>query len=191
MNKDEIARQRELLAKATPGPWIADDCLILTEHENWLRQVVADTEDSVEMFNAKGEAHDASAANAELIVAAVNELPSLLDTAERVHALEELTGMSVTVGDGLRVYGTVKAISRVQQYILLDSKHPVEASDVRRLLALDLQAAEAKIAALEAENKRLREERKAIIAALAPYPFCRHPTKCTKGRCEAEFCCND
>lgn len=24
-----------------------------------------------------------------------------------------------------------------------------------------------------------------------PYPFCRHPEKCTDGRCMAEFCCND
>lgn len=24
-----------------------------------------------------------------------------------------------------------------------------------------------------------------------PYPFCRHPEKCTDGRCHAEICCND
>lgn len=62
---------------------------------------------------------------------------------------------SVTVGDGLVVYGTLEAVSRVQDYILLDSTHPVEKEDVRRSLARQLQAAEAKI-------QRMR----ALIAAL-------------------------
>lgn len=56
---------------------------------------------------------------------------------------------SVTVGDGLVVHGTVEAVGRVQDYILLDSTHPTEAEDVRRSLARQLQAAEEKIRVLE------------------------------------------
>lgn len=55
---------------------------------------------------------------------------------------------SVTVGDGLVVHGTVEAVGRVQDYILLDSTHPTEKEDVRRSLARQLQAAEAKLAEL-------------------------------------------
>ena len=61
---------------------------------------------------------------------------------------------SLTVGNGLVVHGTMEALARVQQYILLPSRHPVEDSDVKRQLARDLQATEA---LLEAANKRIAE----------------------------------
>ena len=63
-------------------------------------------------------------------------------------------GASLTVGNGLVVYGSMEALGRVQQYILLPSKHSVEDSDVKRGLARDLQATEA---LLEAANKRIVE----------------------------------
>lgn len=56
-------------------------------------------------------------------------------------------GASLTVGNGLVVHGTMEALGRVQQYILLPSKHPVEDADVKRGLARDLQVAEALLAA--------------------------------------------
>lgn len=59
--------------------------------------------------------------------------------------IDELTGVQITVGDGLVVYGSVQAIHRVQAYILLDSKHPVEARDTNRYFAKRLQAAEQRI----------------------------------------------
>ena len=58
-----------------------------------------------------------------------------------------LLGASLTVGYGLVVHGSIEALGRVQQYILLPSKHPVEDADVKRGLARDLQAAEALLAA--------------------------------------------
>ena len=48
----------------------------------------------------------------------------------------------------------MEALGRVQQYILLPSKHPVEDADVKRGLARDLQAVKA---LLEAANKRIAE----------------------------------
>lgn len=90
--------------------------------------------------------------------------------------LHDETCVGVTVGGGLRVYGTSEAISRVQTYILLDSKHPVEASDVRRKLAADLQAADGKIHTLEKQMAALirsheenlqREKDRSASAALA------------------------
>lgn len=71
------------------------------------------------------------------------------DLDEKFKQLIERTSCSVTVGDGLVVYGSIEAVGRVQDYILLDSTHPVEAEDVRRSLARQLQAAEAKIARLQ------------------------------------------
>lgn len=56
------------------------------------------------------------------------------------------TSMSVSVGGGLAVYGSAAAISRLQNYILLDSTHPVEKGDVRRSLMRNLQKAEAALA---------------------------------------------
>jgi len=59
----------------------------------------------------------------------------------------EALGASLTVGNGLVVHGSIEALGRVQQYLLLPSKHPVEDADVKRGLARDLQAAEALLAA--------------------------------------------
>lgn len=74
-------------------------------------------------------------------------------------ALSKLEGMiAVTVGDGLSVYGTSEAIHRAQNYILLDSTHPVEKEDVRRSLARDLQAAEAKIETMRTALVRARDQ---------------------------------
>jgi len=87
---------------------------------------------------------------------------------------QELTSCAVTVGNGLSVYGTVEAIGRVQDYILLDSRHPVEAADVRRSLARALQAAEARATAAETERDQWKADaaeehlaRKAAEARLA------------------------
>lgn len=75
--------------------------------------------------------------------------------------LDEQMGMSVTVGGGLSVHGSGDAIRRVQNYIMLDSAHPVEREDVRRSLARDLQKAEATIerqaAALVLKDEALRD----------------------------------
>jgi len=73
--------------------------------------------------------------------------------AEEIERLNELTSCSVTVGRGLSVYGTIEAVGRVQTYILLDSNHPVEKADVRRTLARELQAAEARVRELEGALK--------------------------------------
>lgn len=66
----------------------------------------------------------------------------------RCEKAEARLDTSVTVGGGLSVHGTVEAIMRVQDYILLDSTHPVEKEDVRRSLARNLQASEAQCADL-------------------------------------------
>ena len=82
-----------------------------------------------------------------------DEAAELLDhitaQAEEIERLNELTSCSVTVGRGLSVYGTIEAVGRVQTYILLDSNHPVEKADVRRTLARELRAAEARARELE------------------------------------------
>ena len=77
--------------------------------------------------------------------------------AEEIERLNELTSCSVTVGRGLSVYGTIEAVGRVQTYILLDSNHPVEKADVRRTLARELQAAEARVRELEGALKEAGE----------------------------------
>lgn len=71
--------------------------------------------------------------------------------------LRRLTTMGLTVGGGLMVYGHAEAIGRVQNFILLDSTHPVEKEDVRRSLARDLQAAESSLTSSRAEVGRLRD----------------------------------
>jgi predicted RNase H-like nuclease (RuvC/YqgF family) len=90
--------------------------------------------------------------------------------------------MSITVGGGLVVYGTAEAIGRVQNFILLDSSHSIEKEDVRRSLARDLQAAEARVEKLEercsaykgqveagaSEIERLRARVEELEGALIP-----------------------
>ncbi len=77
-------------------------------------------------------------------------------------AEREKMGVSVTVGGGLEVFGSMDAIHRVQQYILLDSHHPVEREDVRRSLARALQKAEAELAA-ERERHEAFKRNAALI----------------------------
>lgn len=96
----------------------------------------------------------------EEAAATITALRAKLAEAERER--EEKFSVSVTVGGGLSVYGTMEAIGRVQDYILLDSKHPVEREDVRRSLAKALQATETKLAEAERENEKLHE---VILAA--------------------------
>ena len=69
---------------------------------------------------------------------------------ERIRQLETRFGGHITVGGGHVVYGTAEALVRVQAYILLDSKHPIEARDTNRYLAKQLQAAEQQITELQA-----------------------------------------
>lgn len=80
--------------------------------------------------------------------------------------------VGVTVGAGKMVYGDYDAINRVQDWILLDSEHPVEKKDVCRSLMRDLQKA-------EAENTRLSarvEELEGTIATAAEwFDFWQNP----------------
>lgn len=69
-------------------------------------------------------------------------------------------GASLTVGNGLVVYGTIEALGRVQNYILMSSKHPVEASDTRRQLARALASTEAQ---LIAANDKIEELTKLLM----------------------------
>lgn len=62
--------------------------------------------------------------------------------AEPAPAVPAQNDCSIGVGHGLTVYGSIDAIIRVQQYMLLDSTHPREAEDVRRSLARSLRRAE-------------------------------------------------
>lgn len=81
---------------------------------------------------------------------------------QRIAELEkdaEAKNAILTVGNGLNVYGSFEAIRRAQDYILLDSKHPQEAIDVRRSLARALQEIEAALATTQAA---LVQEREAI-----------------------------
>jgi hypothetical protein len=75
--------------------------------------------------------------------------------------------VSVTVGGGLSVYGTMEAVNRVQDYILLDSSHPVEKEDVRRSLMRQLVESESKCDALREESatfRRLLESKQEELA---------------------------
>ena len=71
--------------------------------------------------------------------------------------IAELTGVRLTVGDGLEVYGTGEAIRRAQAYILMDSSHPIEAKSTARHFASALQVAEARIREFEAQLDDSRE----------------------------------
>lgn len=74
---------RELLAKATPGPWGAE---AITKHSaSNERPWVGRLSESRYAALSYGETQLEAVANAALIVAAVNALPALLD---RVEALE-------------------------------------------------------------------------------------------------------
>jgi hypothetical protein len=78
-------RLRELLAKATPGPWAVHT------HANWKimdskRWLVADIAWKAEEGNHQGESSD----NAALIVAAINALPALLEALNNYQYVAEV-----------------------------------------------------------------------------------------------------
>jgi hypothetical protein len=94
MKPDEIARLRELLGKATPGPWrvkttgnIGNQIEAQSGRKTWERD---DGWRSVAGFQYCGpsenyyEQAEVAAATGELIAAAVNALPALLALAEAV-----------------------------------------------------------------------------------------------------------
>ena len=108
--------------------------------------------------------------NIDRIVEAVTPVVTRLraENAElqrRVEEAEEKLGVSLTVGGGLSVHGSMDAIMRVQNYIMLDSRHPIEKEDVRRSLAMSLQAAETRADALQAEVDRVRKALKPFVDA--------------------------
>lgn len=93
MTPAEIQKLRELLAAATPGPWTAGDndweidAVSFTEHDDDC------VEDCAGMHNGMivecGRDYDLGTKNdRDLIVAAINALPGLLDELERPEALQ-------------------------------------------------------------------------------------------------------
>lgn len=93
MNAADIAELRRLLAAATPGPWIAGesdwevDAVSFTEHGDDC------VEDCTGLHNGMivecGRDYDLGTKNdRDLIVAAINALPGLLDELERPEALQ-------------------------------------------------------------------------------------------------------
>jgi hypothetical protein len=88
--------------------------------------------------DSKGAADDFHEPFAKLIAA-------VLTTGLKQHDIEtasKILGMSLCVGKDLHVYGEYEAISRTQQYVLLDTNHPIEKEDVKRIFARSLQAIE-------------------------------------------------
>ena len=119
--------------------------------EQWFIKAYDPTKDAQRDFALAGFLGDTMAAPTgatldeefKAIVSHAANLGYQLVSDEQAAAL----GASLTVGNGLVVYGSIEALGRVQQYLLLPSKHPVEDADVKRRLARDLQAAEALLAA--------------------------------------------
>ena len=119
--------------------------------DQWFVKAYDPTKDAQRDFALAGFLGDTMAAPTEAtldeefkaIVAHAANLGYQLVSDEQAAAL----GASLTVGNGLVVHGSIEALGRVQQYILLPSKHPVEDADVKRRLARDLQATEALLAA--------------------------------------------
>jgi len=77
----DTQKLRELLAKATPGPWENSNGhigLYIEERPEW--SAIA----NVEHHPDQGASADEGNSNAALIVAAVNALPDLLDEVERL-----------------------------------------------------------------------------------------------------------
>jgi hypothetical protein len=65
---------------------------------------------------------------------------------------------SLLVGDNLWVYGSHRALSRAQFYILADSSHPVERADTNKYLANELKLSEAMVKALREQVAYLQDE---------------------------------
>lgn len=152
----ELERIERLAEAATPGPWTLrkDACAMCAKEgasEWYIPQIRVG-------YHAPFANGDDAAYISEVypgktldLISSVRELRARAEAAEAENKrLHEMTGVSVTVGGGLQVYGEMDAIRRVQDYIMLDSTHPVEKEDVRRSLVRSLQAA-------EAENERLRK----------------------------------
>lgn len=72
--------------------------------------------------------------------------------------------MGISVA-GHVVWGPYEALSRLQDYMLLDSNHPQEKKDVRRSLMRQLEEAEARIRLLEQQLKTAREALEPFAAA--------------------------
>lgn len=83
MNTD-IKALRELLAKATPGPWFDQSNEDYPGANHKIRPI-----DNISEWPAFGEIASAGPHNAALIVAAVNNAPALLDRIEALEALNE------------------------------------------------------------------------------------------------------
>ena len=66
-----------------------------------------------------------------------------------------LLGASLTVGNGLSVFGSMEALGRVQSYILASSRHPVEQADTNRQLAKALVTTEALLLAAQDKVEEL------------------------------------
>jgi hypothetical protein len=107
-NTDTVERLRELRAKATEGPWYADqpdsfgDVNLRTRHEELAIGAIVNG-----AFKAMGQRSDTPEANAALIVEAINALPALLDAVEALEpfATAEMRGQSAHVTDGPRLDG--------------------------------------------------------------------------------------
>jgi len=129
---DEIERLRNVVSKCAAalgnGASVSPSCSV-----EFMEEVPKEISLVVAALTARAEAAEAK----------------ITAQAEQIERLNELTSCSVTVGRGLSVYGTIEAVGRVQTYILLDSNHPVEKADVRRTLARELRAAEARARELE------------------------------------------
>ena len=107
MSKADRARLRELLGKATPGPWECDDYGVDFPGARY-------GEVAYVLSKTRGR-FEATSDNAALIVAAVNALPALLD---RIDALEAGLRSVIDAADsfcdeeGYEVAGQVKLRAR-------------------------------------------------------------------------------
>lgn len=95
MKPDEIARLRELLGKATPGPWEMHDCINYGDH--YLNMTGGGSCNSICSNDRYGDNETPADNDMRLIAAAVNALPALLALAEAV--MGAATGEVVEVGN--------------------------------------------------------------------------------------------
>lgn len=70
---------------------------------------------------------------------------AMLAELERMHGI---MGASVSLGGGLMAYGSIDAIMKMQDYMLIDSQHPVERNDVARSWCKRAQDTDAKLDAI-------------------------------------------
>lgn len=89
LSAEDVGRLRELLEKATPGPWIAEttgyaigiSAPVMVRHARGLEYWICER---VNGSRIHGVATGRPTDNAELIAAAINSLPALLQLAEAV-----------------------------------------------------------------------------------------------------------